>query len=186
MKNKRLFFTAMILAGLSSVALAQHGGHAGGGLGHSGHDQSMEDLRKKMEVPATEGQRVQLRTCSELSEHLLMLTTGMKNPGNLSETELGKIRQQWSGWLLQAMQSDHQAFLGSLTADQQAVLRDRLRKADKVWSELSLRFETVDRDLAQTEPNTRLLAGHAKELEKSLREWQKQHRKLGSGMGVKG
>ena len=186
MKIKRLFFTAMILAGLSSLALAQHGGHAGGGLGHSGHDQSMEDLRKKMEVQATEGQRIQLRTCSELSDRLLMLAIGMKNPGNLSEAELGKIRHHWSGLLLQAMQSDHQAFLGSLSADQQAALKDRLRKTDKVWSELSSRFETMDRDLAQTEPNTRLLAGHAKGLEKSLREWQKQHRKLGSGMGVKG
>lgn len=43
-----------------------------------------------------------------------MLTEAMKNPACLSDA---KFRQQWSGLLLQAVQDDHQAFLGSLDAD---------------------------------------------------------------------
>jgi chromosome segregation ATPase len=179
MKTKRLFFTVMLLVGAASIALAQRGGHHGnGGFGNVGHDQS--------KVQATEEQRTQLRTCSELSERLRMLAADMENPSNLSATDLGRVRQQWNGLLLQAMQGDHQAFLGSLDADQQAALKDRLRKMDKAWSELASRFEIMDRDLTQTAPDARLLAGHAKELEKSLKKWQKQHRELESQMGVKG
>jgi chromosome segregation ATPase len=73
---------------------------------------------------------------------------------------------------------------GSLTTDQQAALKDRVRKMDKVWSELAWRFETLDRDLAQTAPDAKLLASHAKELEKSLKKWQKQHRDLASEIGI--
>jgi hypothetical protein len=186
MKTKRLFFAAMIFAGASSLALAQHGGHAGGGFGSPGHDPSMEDLQKKIKVQATEEQRAQLRTCSELSERLRMLAADMKGPAKLSGTELGTVRQQWNGLLLQAMQGDHQAFLRSLNSDQQAGLKDHLRKLDKAWSELNSRFETMDRDLAQTAPDAKLLAGHAKELEKSLKKWQRLHRELGSDMGMEG
>jgi hypothetical protein len=183
MKTKRLFLAAMIFAGASSLALAQHGGHSGGG-GYAGHDQSMEGLQKKMKVQATEEQRTQLRTCSELSERLRMLAADMEKPSNLSTTDLGRVRQQWSGLLLQAMQDDHQAFMGSLNADQQVALKDRLRKMDNVWSELASRFETMDRDLTQTAPDAKLFAGHAKELEKSLKKWQKQHRDLASEIGI--
>jgi hypothetical protein len=184
MKTKRLFFAAMIFAGASSFALAQHGGHSGGGGGYPGHDQSMEDLQRKMKVQATEEQRTQLRTCLELAERLHMLAADMKDRANLSGTELGRLRQRWSKLLRQRMQSDHEAFLGSLTTDQQAALKDRLWKMDKVRAELTSRFETLDRDLAQTAPDNKLLAGHAKELEKSLKKWQKQHRDLGSEIGI--
>lgn len=183
--TKRLFLVAMIFAGASPLALAQRGGRAGG-LGYPGHNQSMENLQKKIKLQTTEEQRAQLRTCSELSEGLRLLAAEMKNPGNLSGIELGRVRQQWSGSPLQTMQGDHQTFLRSLNVDQQAALKDRLRKIDKAWSELSSRFKTMDLDLAQTAPNTKVLANHAKEMEKSLKKWQKQHRELGSEMGIEG
>lgn len=186
MKTKRLFFAAMIFAGASSLALAQHGGHGGGGLGYPGHDQSMEDLQKKARIQATDEQRTQVRTCVGLSERLSMLAAEMKNPAHQSESEWAKARQRWNEVLHHAIESHHQAFLASLNADQQAALKGRLRKMDKTWSELSARLEAVDRDLAEVAPDAKRLSAHAKELEKSLKKWQKQHRGLGSEMGVDG
>jgi hypothetical protein len=181
------FLSALFLAGASSLALAQHGGHGGGGgFGHAGHDTSIEDLQKKMKLQATEEQRAQLRTCLELADRLRMLADDLTKRANLSGTEFGKLHQRWSQLLRQRMQSDHEALLGSLTSDQQAALKDRLRKMDKVWSELALRYEATDRDVAETPPDAKRLAGHAKDLEKSLKKWQKQHRELGSEMGVEG
>ena len=186
MQTKRLFFAAMIFAGASTLALAQHGGHSGGGSGYPGQDRTVDDLQKKMKVQATEEQRTQLRTCVGASERLLMLAADMKKAAALSEPGSAEAHQRWNEVLRHAMQSHHQVFLQSLNADQQAALKDRLRKMDKTWSELSARFETMDRDLAEGTPDAKRLSAHAKELEKSLKKWQKQHRELGSKIGVEG
>jgi hypothetical protein len=186
MKTKRLFFAAVIFAGASSLVLAQRGGHAGGGFGYPGHGQNAGDLQKKVKIQATEDQRAQLRTCSELSKRLRTLTADMKRPAHLSESEWAKAHQRWNEVLHHVMQGHHRAFLESLNADQQAVLKDRLREMDGTWSELSAGIETMDRDLVEAAPDAKRLSGHAKELEKSLKKWQKQHRELGSEMGVQG
>lgn len=185
MKTKRLFFAAVIFAGASSLALAQHGGHSGGGFGASGHDPSMEDLQKKMKVQTTDEQRTQVSTCIGVSERLRMLATDMTKPGRPSEPEWAKAHQRWNEELRHAMQTHHQAFLDSLSADQQMALKGRLQSIDRTWSELSTRFETMDRNLAEAAPDAKRLTAHAKELEKSLKKWKKQHRELGSQMGVK-
>ncbi|MBI3476387.1 MAG: hypothetical protein HY010_11695 [Acidobacteria bacterium] len=139
-----------------------------------------------MKVQATEEQRTQLRTCVGASERLLMLAADMKKAAALSEPGSAEAHQRWNEVLRHAMQSHHQVFLQSLNTDQQADLKDRLRKMDKTWSELSARFETMDRDLAEGTPDAKRLSAHAKELEKSLKKWQKQHRELGLEIGVEG
>jgi chromosome segregation ATPase len=184
MKRTNSFLTAIFLAGVSSLALAQHGGHSGGGFGTAAHDQSVDDMQKKMKIQATDEQRSQLRTCVDASERLLMLAADVKKPAGLSEPGSAEAHQRWNEVLRRAMQGHHQAFLESLNADQQAALKGRLQKMDKTWSELSARFETIDRDLAEAAPDAKRLSAHAKELEKSLKKWQKQHRELGSEIGV--
>lgn len=187
MKSTESFLAAIFLAGVSSLALAQHGGHGGGGgFGQAGHDSSMEGMQRKMNIQATNEQRTQLHTCLELSERLRMMTGEMKKVTDLSESERAKVREQWSALLRQEMQSDHQAFVESLNADQQAALQGRVRKMDKTWSELTSRFEVMDRDLAEAAPEAKRFSDHVKELEKSLKKWQKQHRELESEMGVEG
>jgi hypothetical protein len=182
MRIAKFFLTLVSLASVSSLALAQRGAHHSGGV----FGRPVIDLQEKMKIQATGEQRTQLRACSELSDRLRTLATSMRNPRNLSQTELEGVHQRWSATLLQAMQGDHQAFVGSLNVDQQAALKDRLRKMDKVWSELASRFEMMDRDLAQTPPDAKRLADHAKEVEKTLRKWQKQHREIESEMGIQG
>ena len=190
MKTTKYFLTAIFLASVSSLAIAQHGGHSGGGFGNTGHDSSMENLQKKMKIQATDEQRAQLRTCYELLDRLRGLAADMKNITKASGPDfgpdLGKARQQWSDSLLEFIQSDHEAFVMSLNADQQAALKDRLRKIDKARSELAVRFQTMKSDLAQTAPDAKRLADDAKEVDKRLKTLQKQHREIGSEIGVEG
>jgi chromosome segregation ATPase len=187
MTRTKFFLTAIVLAGMSSLAMAQHGGHAsGGGFGHAGHNPSTEDLQTKVKIQATDEQRAQLRTCYELLDRLRGLAADMKNPAQASGLDLGKARQQWSELLLHSMQSDHEAFVMSLNPDQQAALKDRLGKIDKARSELAARLQTMESDLAQTAPDAKRLANDAKEVDKRLKKLQKQHRELGSEIGVEG
>lgn len=185
MNKGKSLLSAILLAGVSSFAWAQHAGHGGGsGLGHAGHEPSIEELQKKMRIQATSEQRAQLRTCLELSERLRTMAATMKKPAGLSESEAAPVSKQWRNSLLQVMHQSHQDFLESLSVDQQTALKGRLKRLEQVTSELNSRFETVDRDLATPVPNARRVADHAKELEKSLKKWQKQHREIGTEIGI--
>jgi hypothetical protein len=47
-------------------------------------------------------------------------------------------------------------------------------------------METMDRDLERDTPNAKGVADRAKEVEKAIKKWQKQHREIGSDMGIEG
>lgn len=182
MRIAKFFLTLVSLASVSSLALAQRGTHHSGGV----FGRPTVDPQEKIKIQATDEQRTQLLTCIGVSERLRMLAADMKKPARLSESEWVKAHQRWNEVLHHAMQNHHEAFLESLNADQQATLKDRLQQMAKTRSELSARFETMDRDLAQAAPDAKRLSAHAKELEKSLKRWEKQHRELGSEMGIQG
>lgn len=181
MRIAKFLLALVSLAGISPLALAQRGAHHGGVLGRP-----VPDPQERMKLQATDDQRDQLRTCVGVSERLRRLAADLKKPEHLSEAEWVQAHQRWTKVLHQAMQSHHQAFVGTLNADQQAALEDRLRKVDKTQSEVSARFEAMDRDLAEAVPDGKHLSAHAKELQKSLKRWEKQHRELGLEMGIHG
>ena len=181
MKRAKFFLMAIGLAGLSTAALGQRGGY------HSGHSgRPAVDVQQQVKIRASDEQRTQLRTCLGVSERLRMVAAEMKKPAHLSETEWTEARRRWNEVLSHAMQNHHQVFVDGLNAEQQAALKDRVRQIDKTRSELASRFETMDRDLAEAVPDAKRVSAHAKELEKSLKKWQKQHRALGSEIGIEG
>lgn len=179
MRIAKFFLMLVSLAAVSSLALAQRGAHHGGGA----FGRPVVDLQEKR-IRATDEQRTQLRTCLELSERFRMLAADIMKPAGLSEAERAKAGERSRGLLHQAMQRSHESFVTNLNADQQAALNHRLRRIGKTWSELTSYFETMDRDLAEAAPDAKRLASHAKELEKTLKKWQKQHREIGSEMGI--
>lgn len=180
MKRTRFFLAMLFLAGgVSSLALAQRGYH-----GHFGRP--TVDVQQQAKIQATEEQRAQLRTCLGVAERLLMLAADIRKPAHLSDSEWVKAHQRWNEVLQQAMQSHHQAFLKSMNEDQQAALKNYLTRMDKTWSQVSSRFEIVNRDLAAATPDARRISAHAREWEKSLKKWHKQHREMGSEIGIEG
>lgn len=180
MKFTKLFLTVILVGGLSNWTSAQRGGgHHGGELGRP-----VVDVQQQMKIRASQEQATQLRTCVSVSERLRMLAADLTQPGRLSESDWVKAHQRWNEVLSQALQIHHQAFLKSLNADQRSGLNARLRQMDKTWSELSSRLATVDRDLATAAPDAKSVSGHAKGLKKSLKKWEKQHREVGSEMGI--
>lgn len=184
MKKKNLFLTGMIFAlAATSLVAAQRGAPHGTSLWARARGQS-EELQRKARLQATPEQGVQLRNCFEIARLARILGTDLKNPASLSVTVLGKTRQA-SEVVRWGIQSGHEAFLQSLNTDQQTGLKDRLRKLDRAWSELAARFDRTDRDLRQTTPDLKVVSGDAKDLEKSLKKWEKQHRELQLEMGVR-
>lgn len=179
MKITKLFLTVIVVGGISSWAPAQRGAHHTGALGRP-----VVDVQQQMKIRASDEQDAQLRTCVSVSERLRMLASELAQPGRLSESDWVKAHQRWNEVLGRAMENHHQAFLKSLNADQQSALNGRLRKMEKTWSQLSSRFETVHRDLAEPAPDAKRVSDHAKGLEKSLTKWEKQHRELGAEMGI--
>lgn len=177
MRIAKFLLALVSLTGVSSLALAQRGYH-----GHLGRP--AVDPQEKVKIQANDAQRDQLHICLSLSERLRLLAADLRKPAHLSESEWVRNHRRWNEVLRQAMESHHQAFLERLNADQRATLRDRLRTMDKTSLELSSRFETVDADLADAAPDAGRVSAHAKELEKNLKKWHKQHRKLGSEMGI--
>lgn len=181
MRIAKFVLMLVSFAGVSSLVVAQRGAHHGGGA----FGRPVVDLQGKR-MRATDEQRTQLRTCLELSERFRMLAADMMKPAGLSEAEWATAGEQSSGLLRQAMQRSHESFVKNLNADQQAAWNHRLRRIGKTWSELTSHFETMDRDLAVAAPDAKRLAIHAKELQKILKKWQKQHRELGSEIGIEG
>lgn len=179
MKTTTLFLTVILVGGISSSAPAQRGAH------HTGAPRGpVVDVQQQMKIRASDEQGNQLRTCVSVSERLRMLAAELAQPGRLSESDWVKAHQRWNEVLGRAMENHHQAFLKSMNADQQSILNGRLRKMEKTWSQLSSRFEAVQSDLAEQAPDAKRASNHAKGLEKSLKKWEKQHRELGSEMGI--
>lgn len=167
----------------TSIVQAQRGAHHSTSLWARARGQS-EELQRKAKIQATAEQRVRLRNCFEMARLARTFSESLKNRTSLSETVLGKTRQS-SEVVRWGIQSGHEAFLQSLNTDQQTGLKDRLRKLDRAWSELAARFDRTDRDLRQTTPDLKVVSGDAKDLEKSLKKWEKQHRELQLEMGVR-
>lgn len=179
MRIARFLVALVLVSGVSSLALAQRGYHGGGAFGHP-----VVDAKERAKIQASDEQAAQLRTCLSVSERLRMLAADLKQPGRLSDSEWVKTHQRWNEVLIRAMESHHQLFLKTLNPDQQSALNDRLHKMDKIWSELASRFATMDRYLAEAAPDAKRVTGDAKSLQKGLKKWEKQHRKLGSEMGI--
>lgn len=169
----------------TSFVAAQRGSHPSTSLWATARRQSAEEPERKARLKATVEQRVRLRNCFEMARLARMLGVDLKNPASLSATVLGKTHHS-SELVRWGIQSGHEAFLKSLNANQQTGLKNRLRKLDHAWPELAARFDRIDRDLGETVPDATVLSGDAKDLEKSLKKWERQHRELGLEMGVRG
>lgn len=186
MKRNKLLFAAMIFAGASSIALAQHGSHGGGGLGNGYDGPSIEDLRKRAMIQATEGQRSQLQNCSQVATRARSQAQTLKTPVPGSGPDFDRVRQQWTALRqeVEGMQTSHAAFVANLRAEQQTALKGRLQKIEQLRGDLTSLLAATDQDLAQNTPDSKRITGRVKDVEKLLKKWEKQHREIGSEIGA--
>jgi len=82
------------------------------------------------------------------------------------------------------MQQEHDRFMNGLSDEQRAGMQDRIRSMDRSRDRLNNRLQQLDGELAKAEPDRKRIREHATELDKAMKEWQKQYRNMGSDMGI--
>jgi uncharacterized protein (DUF3084 family) len=82
------------------------------------------------------------------------------------------------------MQQEHDRFMQGLSEEQRAALRDRIRKMDQARDRIHTQSPQMDQEMSQANPDAQRIATQAREMEKVVKEWQKQYRSLGSEIGI--
>lgn len=82
------------------------------------------------------------------------------------------------------MQQEHDRFMNGLSDEQRAGMQGRTRSMDQARDRLNNRVQQLDDELAKPEPDRKRMREHATEVEKAMKEWQKQYRNMGSDMGI--
>jgi len=74
--------------------------------------------------------------------------------------------------------------MNGLSDEQRAGMQDRIRQMDQSRDRLNNRMQQLDDELAKPSPDHQRIREHATEVEKAMKEWQKQNRNMGSDMGI--
>jgi hypothetical protein len=82
------------------------------------------------------------------------------------------------------MQQEHDRFMQGLSDEQRAVLQDRIRKMDQARDRIHMQSQEMVQEMSQASPDRQRIATQAREMERAIKDWQKQYRGLGSDMGI--
>jgi chromosome segregation ATPase len=185
----RILSLLMAMAFSSAFLPAQGrggGGQRGGQLGQ-GPDMGQGHQRGQMGAPAGRGpqQRDRLRTCDQTAQQIRTQARQMARDARGSKFNANQARQQRDQLReqLQTMQREHEQLMSGLSTEQREALQNRIRNMDQLHEKVNIQLQQVDAQLNQDNPDGKLVRQHAREMEQSMKEWQKQYRKIQSEMG---
>ncbi len=201
----RLFtFAAAVVLAAAPLAVAQGGGQGSRGQGGrpqgQGHGQGqqqgaggmqqgrgdMDQTRTRQRIHATDQQRHQFRTCTQSQDRVRTQAHDMahlaKRQGASSD-DARQMREQLREQV-RTMQQEHQRLMQGLSGEQQTAARSQIREMERVHSRLRVRMDELDRAVDADPYRAQDVAKQAREVERAMKEWQKQHRKLGDEIGM--
>jgi chromosome segregation ATPase len=85
---------------------------------------------------------------------------------------------------IHTMEEGHQQFMGSLSDSQRRQMRNRIQKMDRARNRVNTHFQRMDQEISRPNLDRKHIAQQAGDMEKSMKEWQKQYQKVGSDLGV--
>ncbi len=141
--------------------------------------------RDRQRIHATDQQRDQFRACTQSQDRVRTQARDMaglaKRQGNSDEVrrQRDQLRTQ-----VRVMQEEHQRLMQGLNSEQQEAARLQVREMQRVEERLQTRMMELDRAVDANPFNYRGVSDQAREVERAMKEWQKQHRKLGSEIGT--
>jgi chromosome segregation ATPase len=170
----------------------KHGGGSGGGQGGQGQgtqgqgSQSRQTQRSQARVHATSAQQNQYQAaCANGTQARQqvrsMIKSQKKAGGDASQARSGRDQLANS---VQAIDQEHRQLVNSLDSDQQIALHDRVRQSTRLVEDLDERHRSLDRALADPATDSAVLAKQARDLDRAVKAWQKEYRKLGAEMGA--
>jgi chromosome segregation ATPase len=139
-------------------------------------------------IQATDQQRDRLRTCDQTADQVRTQARQMARDARGSQFNADQARQQRDQIRehLQTMQQEHEQLMTGLSAQQREAMQNRIQNMDQIRESVNGQFQQVDAALNQDNPDAKLVRQRARDMEQSMKEWQKQYRKMQSEMGAEG
>ena len=171
------------MQGQRSATMGQpRGGQQGQG---QGQQQGARD-RQRQRIHATDQQGDQYRASTQACDRVRTQARVMAKAAKGGGVNNPEFRQQHAQLRkeVQTMQQEQDRFMQGLSDEQRAVLQDRIRKMDQARDRIHMQSQEMDQEMSQASPNRQRIATQAREMERAMKDWQKQYRGLGSDMGI--
>jgi chromosome segregation ATPase len=191
MMHRYSTFAVMILLAVS-VTWGQgkgKGSQAAKGQGQkqqqAGAQQGQGDMDRDR-VRASAQQRDQLQTCDRSAEAIRTRTRQISksaggkgfNPDQ-ARKERDQVREQ-----LTKMNQEHEKLMQGLNDGQQRALQAHITNMERARERISTQFQAMDQELSRPQPEGKKVAEQAREMERTMSEWQKQYRTVQSKVVV--
>jgi chromosome segregation ATPase len=137
-------------------------------------------------IQATSQQRDRLRTCDQTADQLRTQARQMARDARGTQFNADHARQQRDQIRerLQTMQQEHEQLMTGLSTEQKEALQNRIQNMNQIRERVNTQLQQVDAELNQGSPDAKLVRERAQDIEQSMKEWQKQYRKMQSDMGA--
>jgi hypothetical protein len=83
------------------------------------------------------------------------------------------------------MHQEHQRLMDGLSDEQKASVENHERLMKQECERMEAQFREMERELAGANPDRKRVAAQAREVERAMIEWQKQHRAVSGVLGAK-
>ena len=162
------------------MATGQRGGQQQGGYSRGAGTQE----RKRVHV--SRQQRDQLRNCTQSGEQVRRQARDMTQVGKGGRFDAPAARRQRDQLRthVDQMLGQQGRFMQNLDAGQRNQLRDWSQKMDLTRNRLQTHFQALDEELGKENPNPETVRRRARNLEKELKKFEKDNRKLGEQLTV--
>lgn len=199
MKCNALLLSTVLLVSAPLIAAQGHGqggspkaggqkqGQQQGQQAGAGQTGSGQKDRNRLRVHATDQQRDQYRTCDQSMDRIRQQARDMSHAaaGKQFQTEkLRKDREQMREQM-QAMEQEHHRFMEGLTPEQKTAVEARHRNMEQIHQRLNHRLQEIDQELAKSNPDAKHVREQARAVEREMELMRKQHREMGSELGLK-
>ncbi len=208
MRRKLMIPAMVILLSAPSVILAQRGGQGHGGQGRGGQQgqgsppatqqrggsqqgsqtgqQTGSRDQQEKRIHTTDQQRDQHKTCTDSADRLRRQSGEISQLTQGSNFDLSQAREQRDRLHdeTRILTKEHDRFMKNLSAEQRSVMGEEIQKMDKSRDRLEERLQAMDQQLDQANPDRNRINERARELEEAVEAFQRQHREMGSQMGV--
>jgi chromosome segregation ATPase len=142
--------------------------------------------QRQEQVRASEEQRRQLQAGSECASRAITQAREMERVLKGAGPSLGEARRQQDRVReeVRTLAQEQQRLEAGMSPEQRSGLQDRLRRLEQERLRVEEHVRALDGGLAAPAPDPRQIAAHSRDLERSLKRWQKEHRALSADMGA--
>ena len=147
---------------------------------------SARDMKwDRLRAQRTDQQRDQYRSCEQSTERTRAQARDMARTGasafNVDQARQGRdhLREQ-----IQNLQREHERLMVSLGAEQRNAVEARTRNLQQIQERLNVRLRQMDQELAKSAPDAKGVSRQAQLIEREIKNWQNQHRRMGDELGL--